>query len=671
LKTIIFLYSKFLKMKLLLLLLLIPVFCQAQNLINGRPFPQQQVNEAVQKAWGEKERALPDAGTHSEPGSASHSGIYHLLQQQEPAARALQTSNLRSGGGILYIGATPHDTLVVTGAWQYNGPIAVINDGVLIFNNAHATISGSLIVVGNGQVLATNSYLLFPQQYFYQWGLEGDGHGLLQMRHCTLDFNNMATPWSMADSSTINFQNVHFTSSASTIGLNSHSRFIVDTANLLGEIVATDSILLSLRNVDTVIVWHKIQRGAGLTWTFPNGYQLPHYAIGPDSAGVSGLQYNIELDNIAQVHWALMPENLTNVNISNSTIRSVAVIYRGIETGTAQGLVDNSSYVTSPTFFSDRTFQLTNCSVKTWAVYPTDTTYVDITSCILGEIGTGGHGHTSCSSMYCDGTGGYFWANAFGFQSASGCSFSCPVRAEQGGTMIVGFGAISAATGYAIDSGLLIMVQTPTISPPIAYDGSDIWVGMLTPGTIDSGYIQPLTGSAYILRGPTSRLMSFSSYYVAYQLSGDTTWTITDSIHTSPVTQGTLVRWNTTGIATGHYNMQLIIKDNFGDSVTVPSGLDIAIGTPTPTGIANIPNSDLKVFPNPASNQLTIIGDQMPVNKVTLLNMLGQTLFDYNCTDLATKTPLYIDISNVPAGIYIYRITTTNDRVIEGKVVKM
>lgn len=659
-------------MRLIYFLLLLPVFGQAQNLINGHPFPQQQVNEALQKAWEEKN--IVPSGTDANNGTSGslHSGIYHLLQGQSVGSRALQLDTLRSGG-ILYVGNTPHDTLVVTGAWQYNGYVAVVNDGVLIFSNAQATISGSLIVVGNGQVLASNSSFLFPQQYFYEWGLEGDGHGLLQMRHCTLDFNGLATPWSFADSCTIILQNVHFTSSASTIGLNAHCSFIVDTANLLGEIVATDTILLSLKNVDTVIVWHKIQRGAGLTWTFPNGYLLPHYAIGPDSTGVSGLQYTIELDNIKQVHWALMPENLTNVNVSNSTIRSVAVIYRGTATGIAQGLVDNSSYVTSPTFFTDRTFQLTNCSVKTWAVYPTDTTYVDITSCILGEIGTGGHGHTSCSSMFCDGTGGYFWTNGFGFQSASGCSFSCAVRAEQGSTMVVGFGSIAASTGLAIDSGLLFLIQTPTISPPVAYDGSDIWVGMLTPGSVDSGYVQALTGSAYILRGPTSHLMSFASYYIQYQLQGDTTWTMIDSVHTTPVTQsqGTVANWNTTGVATGHYNMRMIIKDNYGDSVTVPSGLDVVIGTPVTTGIANIGNNDLKVFPNPAHDQLTITSDQMPINNVRLINMLGQEEMGYNCTGIGTKTSLTIDISNVPAGIYIYRITSENDEVHEGKVVKM
>lgn len=650
-------------MKLFTFLLLIPFLCNAQNSVKGHPFPQQQVNEALQKAWEQKDNPIPMPSAAARNGNAHPSGICHLLQQQTPEAKAERTNTMKSGGNFFYVGMTPHDTLVVTGNWQNNSSIAVINDGVLIFNNAHATISGSLIVVGQGQVLATNSYFLFPQQYFYQWGLEGDGNGLLQMRNCTLDFNQLATPWSMAGTSTFNLQNVQFTSSASTIGLNAHAHFIVDTANLLGEIVATDTCLLNLKNVDTVIVWHHIQRGAGLTWTFPNGYNLQHYAIGPDSAGVAGLPYTIELDNIKQVHWALMPENLTNVNITNSTIRSVAVIYRGAETGMAQGLVDNSSYVTSPTFFSDRTFQLNNCSVQTWGVYPTDTTYVNIASCILGEIGTSGHGHTSCSNMFGDGSGGYFWASGFGFQSASGCGFDCPVRAEQGGTAVVGFCSISAATGYAIDSGLLFMIQTPVISPPVAYGGSDIWVGMLPPQTVDSGYIQPLTGSAYILRGPTSHLMTFASYYVAYQLQGTNTWTITDSVHTSPVTQGTLANWNTTGIATGHYNMQMIIKDNYNDSVTVPSGLNIVIGTPTPTGITNITSTDVTLYPNPTTAQLYLKTTNLQPQSISIYDLNGHLLYN-----LPFKTE--IDVTQLSSGVYFVEVNSV-EGVVRRRFVKM
>ena len=362
-------------MKLLLLFLLLPFFNHAQTAVNPHPFPQQQINADIQQAWLNRNNPIPAPNTPGKTGSPAPSGIYNFIQQRSAAVKGHQSITEKSGG-FFYVGTVPHDTLVVTGAWQNSQSVAVINDGVLIFDSANVTINGSLIVVGQGQILATNSYFLFPQQYFYEWGFEGDGNGLLQMRNCTLDFNNLATPWSMADSSTFNLQNVTFTSSASTIGLNGHSSFIVDTANLLGEIVATDSILLSLKNVDTVIVWHHVGRGQGLTTTFPNGYNLQHYGISPDSAGVTNLQYTIELDNIKQVHWAVMPENNSDVEISNSTVRSVAVIFKGQDNANVQSLVDNSTYTTSPTFFTDRIFKLDSCSLQTWGIYPTDTTHV-------------------------------------------------------------------------------------------------------------------------------------------------------------------------------------------------------------------------------------------------------------------------------------------------------
>jgi hypothetical protein len=154
---------------------------------------------------------------------------------------------------------------------------------------------------------------------------------------------------------------------------------------------------------------------------------------------------------------------------------------------------------------------------------------------------------------------------------------------------------------------------------------------------------------------------------VAYQAPGSNSFTIIGDTSATPVTQNTLVSWPTTGLAPGQYNLVLIIKDNYGDSVTVNSAITLQ---PIGTGIANIQNSEVKVYPNPTTNQLTITADQMAVNKVTLLNMLGQTVFNYNYI-AGDKTPLNIDFSTVPAGVYIYRVTDENAQVVEGKVVKM
>src|SRR6185312_12987572 len=42
----------------------------------------------------------------------------------------------------IFVGVVPHDTLRITGNWHHNGPILVLNDGVLIFKNASVIDSG-------------------------------------------------------------------------------------------------------------------------------------------------------------------------------------------------------------------------------------------------------------------------------------------------------------------------------------------------------------------------------------------------------------------------------------------------------------------------------------------------------------------------------------------------
>jgi hypothetical protein len=239
-------------MKLALFIFLIPMFGLAQTTVNSLYFPQQEINDALQKAWQQHAVAPACTGSCVQAGPGSSSGIYQLLQQRN-SDNAVQQSMLKSQG-ILYIGNTPNDTLIVTGAWQNNGPVFVINNGVLIFENAQATISGFLLVAGTGKIIATNSSFFFPQQYFYEWGLQAAQHGQMYMRHCSLDFNGMAHGFGISDSATIIQQNVYFADNATTTGLNNHATYIVDSANLVGEIVACDSINLVLQNVDTVIV---------------------------------------------------------------------------------------------------------------------------------------------------------------------------------------------------------------------------------------------------------------------------------------------------------------------------------------------------------------------------------------------------------------------------------
>jgi hypothetical protein len=658
-------------MKLFPLLLLLPFFNQAQGVVNRQPFPQQQINELMQKVWENKNNEQPAVNVPEGTANTNPSGIAYLLQQQHhllaPSVKERSTSTLKSLD-TLWVGLTPNDTVTITGNYQVNGPVIVENDGVLIFENAYATILGDVLVPG-GQIIATNSTLYIPQTYFYERAIIVDGNGQVYMRHCTLNFGGITHSMGMGHNATMTFQNVYFTD-FSTIGLNGAARLIADSVNVLGEVVNGDSTYLSVNHTDTVILWHHVPAGDSLTWSFPSGINVAHYGFGPDSAGVVGLKFNIDVNNTKLVEWALMPDNGSFISISNSTVQSVGAIFRGRDSGTVQGLVNKSYYSSASSFFTDRTFQLTNSTVECWSLYPTDTTKIRITGCITGEIGSNIWASTSCVNTFNDGTGGYFWSAGNSVQTASECAFTCAVRSEGTSYLFAAFCSISASPGEAIDSSILFLIQTPLIYQPVAYDGSDVWVATLQPvNNAYAGQNVPIIGSAYILRGPISHLMSFASYYVAWQVTGDTTWTMMDTLSTTPVNQSALTNWNTTGLAPGNYNLIMVIKDNFGDSVVVNSSATLLPGVLN--GISDIQNGDLKVFPNPATNQLTISSNQLPVKQVCLINMMGQTVFTYNCGVANENTPLNIDISNVPAGVYIYQITTENEGVVEGKMVKM
>ena len=68
----------------------------------------------------------------------------------------------------------------------------------------------------------------------------------------------------------------------------------------------------------------------------------------------------------------------------------------------------------------------------------------------------------------------------------------------------------------------------------------------------------------------------------------------------------------------------------------------------------------VRVYPNPANAELTIESTDLPIHRVTISNLLGQTVCGQqpttNCKLLTT------DISGLPAGMYIVKINDTEVR---------
>jgi hypothetical protein len=79
------------------------------------------------------------------------------------------------------------------------------------------------------------------------------------------------------------------------------------------------------------------------------------------------------------------------------------------------------------------------------------------------------------------------------------------------------------------------------------------------------------------------------------------------------------------------------------------------------------PNSpNITVFPNPTSGELVVTCHSSPVTNIEIYDIYGSKLLSHT----AHRTPhTSIDISHLPAGIYIYRATLQDGSVCSGKVV--
>ena len=647
----------------LTLVFLIPLLLGAQN--PSHYFPQSDIDRALSVATGIVPEPLSDYSAANYP-----SGVKQLLNLYRPGhfniALPSFSQQISRSSDTLIVGVAGNDTLVINGNWQNNGPIYVMNSGVLIFENAQATILGNIYVVDAGQLIASNSLLYIPQQYFYQRALITAGQGAVTIQNSTLNFGGMSHNFSLLDSSTIRLQNVYFTDWTTT-GTSGKPVFSIDTCNVLGEIIVSDSATVSIANTDTVLLWYHVPRQTQLVGSFPNGINLSHYSFTPSSPGVSGLRYNVEADNIKLAWWALMPEDGSNVSINNSSLRSIGAWFTGNDSTTVSGLVDKATYTSSGNLFSDRTLILDSTSVTTWSLYPMDSSVVTINGCVAGEIGSSEGSRTLCNSTFVDGSGGYFWATGSAVQFATFCAFTSNVRSEGNSILLAANSSIADGATSGIENSLLLLVQTPVLQQPVANDGSDVWVAQISaPATANVNDLVNIPGSAYILRGPSSLLMSFDHYYLSYEPSGSlAAKLITGNIY-SPVDQGSLATWNTTGLTPGAYNVMLTLKDNWGDSVVGTTAVNLL-----PAAIAGINalNEEVvQLFPNPAVNRFSVQFPSATFNLLTITDLTGKLMEQSIIPQAEVREDF--PVTDFATGIYLLKLSGIDGSVTKKLVIE-
>ena len=74
----------------------------------------------------------------------------------------------------------------------------------------------------------------------------------------------------------------------------------------------------------------------------------------------------------------------------------------------------------------------------------------------------------------------------------------------------------------------------------------------------------------------------------------------------------------------------------------------------SPTGVEELEDGQVAVYPNPTTSQFTIEG--VGLNQVTVYNTIGQKVYEANCEGNSTE----VNLGDVETGVYMVRIATEN-----------
>lgn len=635
---------------------------------------QEKINDALNEAY-ENSVSRPCDIQSSELISNQWPGSpFSVLQQMEHLKNGERISSNQESSILqidtLFIGDIPHDTLVINGNYTHNGPVFIFNDGVLILHHAILTNVGDVFVFGHGTLLADSSSLFFPQQYFYQRSLVAVQNSYVRMETCSLSYGGFSHNLLVADSASFELNDIIF-NDWTTAGLFGHPTITIHGVNLGGEYILSGNATVTMDHVNTLLLWNHFPDTAVINYSFPPGAGVNNFTFNNSVAGIAGIGYRLNVDSCTNVMWGLMPVNGSDVTVSNSTIRSIGAWFQHGDSVGVSGLVDNSNYTNFTAPLSDRNLHLINSSVQTWSLYVFDSSMINISSSILGEVGCQGSSRAISSQFFLDGSGGYFWDTDTSFIVASSVSVTSHVRSERNGVFVFGYSSLTGGIASAIGNSVMIVVQSALPQDPVAYDGSVAWLANIAqPSTALVDVTIPVSGSAWIDQGPLGSFMDFGSYSLYYQQQGTVMWSPLVIDSASEIRNNTLAMWTTVGLPAGNYLLRLVLKDNLGDSVEAIKGVTL-LPSILPVNENSNGSFKIKLDPDLFSNEATFeINLKEPETIIiAIVDLFGnqvQTIINSGLG--AGINRVMFNASSYTNGIYFYHGFSKN-KSVSGKFV--
>ncbi|HEC77690.1 MAG TPA: hypothetical protein ENI34_00930 [candidate division WOR-3 bacterium] len=480
--------------------------------------------------------------------------------------RYLNNYEIQYTRGDIIIGDQAAETLYVTGYFYNNGNIIIINDGVLNVKNADFNLDGNIMISNSGKAFIDSSSAKFLQHYIYQYIISVVDSGYFSLTNADTRFNGYPINVFLQGDARIFMDNVVNQDWITAVIFERGNVFLNDVG-ITGEWLFDHSTYAEFHNVNNLLTWYFFNDSSLVDFVFPAGDTVYGYYFDSTLSGVSGVGYHVEIDSSTDCMWAVIPLRGSDITINDSELRVTGLMFEGVDSFDISGLVNGLHYNDYVLPITDRNYHLINTSVQTWNLYPSDSSYVHLTSSIFGELCGFANSYTVIENAFCDGSGGHIEASSNAFVCVVLSSIMTDVITKDHGICFLGYCSMPLGHIWITGSSVGIIVNSQFPEEPVVSDTSIVFVAAVTaPSEASVDDTVGIIGSAWVDVGPYQPL-DFDHYQLFYRLAGDSVWSPVAGQRYVEVRWDTLDYWNTAGLVPGDYEVRLVLKDTAGDSV--------------------------------------------------------------------------------------------------------
>ena len=554
----------------------------------------------------------------------------------------------------IVVGDEPAETLYIAGYFYNDGNIVVINDGVVILDNADFHLDGNIILCNQGLFTVDSSTFTIVQHYIYEHVIMINDSASFSMMNSETDFSGYQIGIGVQGYGDLVMANVvnHDWITAVVSGFaTSHLNHV----DYMGEWLFINDCFAEFQHVDYLITWYFLEDSSVVDISFPGNDTVYGFYFDSTLSNVSGIGYHVEIDSSTDCLWATIPLKGSDVTVRDSDLRVTGLMFEGIDSFAISGLVNGLLYEDYTLPVPDRNYHLINTSVQTWNLYPDDTSYVELTSSIFGELCGFGNSYTLIQSAFCDGSGGHIEASSEACVLVFLSSIFADVITKNRGMCFLGYCAMPWGNIWATGASVMVLVNTQFPEDPIPSDTAIVFVAAVTaPSNANTDDTVGIIGSAWIDTGPYHPF-DFDFYRLFYRLLGDSTWIPIDDEQYIEVRRDTLDYWNTVGFAPGTYEVRLVVKDNASDSIEALKQIRLR-----PMGIVDLFIDDLhfcKMAVKQVAPRIFYITTFDAEPEIYIYDILGRQIHEI-------KTPELYWIAPASGAYFIQDKKNTNTRKI-------